>query len=152
MMANTCAMWQPAAHTTDQLSSPNCLTRATQKSLTLNEKYLRVFWKMPGEWTISRKDYKTERARGLGRKKKEKRKEKKKKKEKKEEKKREEIGKGNQTTALRFQTGGTHQTSPASIRGLLPQNVRQINIKQTNMQVLSPNARHNRQFWTSAWV
>ena len=33
------------------------------------------------------------------------------------EKTREEIGKGNQMTALRFQTGGTHQTSPASLRG-----------------------------------
>ena len=30
---------------------------------------------------------------------------------------REEIGKGNQMTALRFQTGGKHQTSPASLRG-----------------------------------
>ena len=31
---------------------------------------------------------------------------------------REEIGKGNQITALRFQTGGQHQTSPATLRGL----------------------------------
>ena len=39
-MANTSAIWQQAAHTTYQLSSPSCLTRAIQKSLTLNEKYL----------------------------------------------------------------------------------------------------------------
>ena len=41
----------------------------------------------------------TERARGRGR------------------KTREEIGKGNQMTALRFQTGERHQTSPASLEG-----------------------------------
>ena len=55
-MANTSAIWQQAAHTTDQLSSPSCSTRAIQKSLTLNKKYLKVFWKKKsGEWTISRK-------------------------------------------------------------------------------------------------
>ena len=32
---------------------------------------------------------------------------------------REEIAKWNQMTALRFQTGGRHQTSPASLRGEL---------------------------------
>ena len=42
-MANTSAIWQQVARTTDQLSSPSCSTRAIQKSLTLNEKYLRVF-------------------------------------------------------------------------------------------------------------
>ena len=31
---------------------------------------------------------------------------------------REEIAKWNQMTALRFQTAGRHQTSPASLRGL----------------------------------
>ena len=31
---------------------------------------------------------------------------------------REEIVKWNQMTALRFHTGGRHQTSPASLRGL----------------------------------
>ena len=54
------------------IRSPNCPTRAIQKSLTLNEKYLRVFWrekKKSGEQTIThqQKNYKTERARGLGR-------------------------------------------------------------------------------------
>ena len=60
----------------------------------------------------------TERARGLGRKKRERKKREKKKreKEKRKEKKREEIGKGNQMTARRFQTGGRHQTFPASLR------------------------------------
>ena len=54
-MANTSAIWQQAAHTTYQLSSPRCSTRAIQKSLTLDENYLRVFWQKSGEWTISRK-------------------------------------------------------------------------------------------------
>ena len=40
IMANTSAIWQQAAHTTHQLSSPSCSTRAIQKSLPLNEKYL----------------------------------------------------------------------------------------------------------------
>ena len=40
IMANTSAIRQQAAHTTDQLSSPSCSTRAVQKSLTHNEKYL----------------------------------------------------------------------------------------------------------------
>ena len=39
-MANTSAIGQQAAHTTHQLSSPSCSTRAMEKSLTLNEKYL----------------------------------------------------------------------------------------------------------------
>ena len=47
------------------------------------------------------KNDKRERARGLDRKAKE------------------EIGKGNQMTALRFQTGGRHQTSPANRNILL---------------------------------
>ena len=37
-MVNTSAIGQQAAHTTYQLSSPSCSTRAIQKSLTLNEK------------------------------------------------------------------------------------------------------------------
>ena len=51
------------------------------------------------EWTIRQKKNKTERVTGLGRRTKE------------------EIAKWNQMTALRFQTGGRHQTSPASLRG-----------------------------------
>ena len=46
-----------------------------------------------------KKEDKTERARGLGR------------------RTREEIAKWDQMTALRFQTKGRHQTSPASLRG-----------------------------------
>ena len=53
-MANTSAIWQQAAHTTYQLSPPSCSRRAIQKSLTLIEKYLRLFRKK-SEWTISRK-------------------------------------------------------------------------------------------------
>ena len=52
-MANT--IWQQAAHTTYQLSSPSCSTRAIQKSLTLNEKYESFLGEKSGEWTISRK-------------------------------------------------------------------------------------------------
>ena len=37
--ANTSVIWQHAAHTTDQLSSPNRYTGTIQKSLSLNEKY-----------------------------------------------------------------------------------------------------------------
>ena len=51
---------------------------------------------------------------------------------------REEIAKWNQMTALRFQTVGRHQTSPASTRGLLiiimPDNdmiLSEIRIRQT---------------------
>ena len=44
-MANTSAIWQQAAHSTYQLSSPSCSTIAIQKSPTLSEKYFRVFWK-----------------------------------------------------------------------------------------------------------
>ena len=38
---------------------------------------------------------------------------------------REEIAKWNQLTALRFQTGGRHQISPASFRGIREQ-IRQV--------------------------
>ena len=54
-MANTSAIWQQAAHTTYQLSSPSCSIRAIQKSLTLNEKYLSFLEKKSGGSTISRK-------------------------------------------------------------------------------------------------
>ena len=54
-----------------QLSSPSCSTRAIQKSLTLNEKYLSFLKKKnekkkkSGERTISKKNDKTETARGV---------------------------------------------------------------------------------------
>ena len=53
------------------------------------------------EWASRQKKDETERVTGLGR------------------KTREEIVKWNQMTALRFQTGGRHQTSQASPRDLL---------------------------------
>ena len=34
-MANTSAIWQQAAHTISQLSSPSCSTKAIHKSLSL---------------------------------------------------------------------------------------------------------------------
>ena len=55
-MANTSAIWQQAAHTTYQLSPPSCSTRDIQKNIkinnnkiTLNEIYLRGFWKISQE-------------------------------------------------------------------------------------------------------
>ena len=36
---NTSAMWQQAAHTTYQLQSLSCSTKAIQKSLTLNKQW-----------------------------------------------------------------------------------------------------------------
>ena len=68
IMANTSAIWQQAAHTTYQLSSPSCSTRAIQKSLTLNKNCLRVFWKKVRRMDHKQKNDRTERARGLGRK------------------------------------------------------------------------------------
>ena len=99
IMANTSAIWKQAAHTTYQLSSPSCSTRAIQKSLTLKEKYLSFLGGKSGEWTISRKMTRQKEQKDQA------------------EKTREEIEKGYQMTALRFQTGGRHQTSPASLRG-----------------------------------
>ena len=70
-----------------------------KKRLPLNERYWRIFWKK-----FRRKDQQAEKDQiekvtVLGR------------------RTREEIAKWNQMTALRFQTGGRHQTSPASLRG-----------------------------------
>ena len=85
--ANTSIIWQHAAHTTDQLSSPNRQTGATQKSLSLNKKYWRIFWKKFRRKDQQAENGKTERLKGLGR------------------RTRENIAKWNQMTALRFQTG-----------------------------------------------
>ena len=72
-----------------------------KKSLSLNEKYWKNFLeKVQQNGPAGRKKDKTERALGLG------------------GRNREETVKWNQVTALRFQTGGRHQTSPASLRGL----------------------------------
>ena len=101
IMANISAICQQTAHTTYQLSSPSCSTRAIQKSLTLlNQKMVEQFLKkMPGEWTIthSQRNDMAESARGLGK------------------KMREEIRNRNQMTILRFQTG----SKTSDILGLL---------------------------------
>jgi len=95
-MANTSAIWQQAAHTTDQLSSPSRSTRSIQKSLTLNENYLSFLKKKKsGEWTISREITRQKEQEDYTQK-----------------KTKEEIGKGNQITALRFKTGENHTDIP----------------------------------------
>ena len=77
------------------------LNRRIQKSLSLNEKYWKNFReKVQENGPAGRKKDKTERVIGLGR------------------RTGEETVKWNQMTALRFQTGGRHQISPASLRGL----------------------------------
>ena len=43
--ANTSAIWQHAAHITDQLTSPSCLTGTIHKCLSLNEKFRDTFKK-----------------------------------------------------------------------------------------------------------
>ena len=70
-----------------------------KKSPSLNEKYRGIFWKKFRRKGQQAESDKTERVTGLGR------------------RTREEIAKWNQMTALRFQTGGRHQTSPASLQG-----------------------------------
>ena len=54
-MTNTSTIWQQPAHTTYRLSSPSCLARATQKSLTLHESCLKFSGEKSGEWTTSKK-------------------------------------------------------------------------------------------------
>jgi len=56
MMANTSAIWQQAARTTDQLSSPSCSTRAIQKipKKISTKKFGEFPGKKLGEWTTSR--------------------------------------------------------------------------------------------------
>ena len=63
-MANTSAIWQQAAHIIYQLSSPIRSTRAHLLMKNTGE----FSGKEPGEWKISRKNDKTERATGLARK------------------------------------------------------------------------------------
>ena len=73
----------------------------------------------------------TERARGLGK------------------KNPEEIGKGNQMTALRFQTGGGHQTSPASLWGLFKVNRYRHNSWE---QIVLKRTFCTKESSTSSWV
>ena len=72
----------------------------TKKAYLLTKKNIEEFSGTSSEkWTRRQKKDKTGRVTGLGR------------------RIREEIAKWNQMTALRFQTWGRHQTSPASLRG-----------------------------------
>ena len=130
--ANTSVIWQHAAHTTDQLSSPNCWTGAIQKSLSLNEKYWRIFLKKFRRKGQQAENDKTERVTGLGR------------------RTREELAKWNQMTALRFQTGGRHQTSPASLWPLLEKKKKNWTPPQKKKSVIGrmPEAKsHSAQHW-----
>ena len=75
-------------------------TQEPYKKAYLLTKHIEEFSrKSSGEWANRQKKDKTERVTGLG------------------IRAREEIAKWNQMTALRFQTRGRHQTSPASLRG-----------------------------------
>ena len=109
IMANTTAVWQHAAHATDQLSSPSCYTTAipTEKK----EKRAHFLTKNTEESSGERnqengpvgrkkKRRKTERAMRVSR------------------RTGVETVKWNQMTALRFQTGGRHQISPSSLQGI----------------------------------
>ena len=91
LTANTSAIWQHAAHTTDQLTSPSRWTGAIQKSLSLHEKYWRILWKKFRKMDWQAEKVMTERVTGLGR------------------RTREKMAKWNQMTALRFQTGGDNR-------------------------------------------
>ena len=85
---------------------------------------------------------KTERVTGLGR------------------RPREEIAKWNQMTALRFQTGGRHQTSPASLQGLslvARGSAVQITLKSSILIILSLTMTlilktANQSFWKTIWL
>ena len=68
------------------------------------------------EMTSRQKNIRQERVTGLGR------------------RTREEIAKWNQMTALRFQTGGRHQISPASLRGQVSRQYRPSNSTKYNDQ------------------
>ena len=65
-MANTSAIWQRAAHTTYQLSSPSCSTKAISRGLTPN-KICKVFGKVIRMDYLHKNDQ-IKRARGLCRK------------------------------------------------------------------------------------
>ena len=72
-----------------------------KKAYLLTKNIEKNFWKKFREKDQQAEKDKTERVTALGR------------------RTREETEKWNQTTALRFQTGGRHQTSPASLQGLV---------------------------------
>ena len=67
-MLYKCIMENTSAHTTYQLSSPSCSTRAIQKSLTLNKKYLSFLEKSQENGPLAEKlpDRKSERKKTRG--------------------------------------------------------------------------------------
>ena len=67
LMANTSAIWQRAAHTTDQLSSPSCSTGVISRGLTPNKKN-RFFSEKVRRIDYQHKNDQIKRARGLCRK------------------------------------------------------------------------------------
>ena len=82
----------------------NCLLLTAKqepykKAYLLTKNIEEFFWKKFRRKGQQAENDKTERLTGLGK------------------RTRKEIAKWNQMTALRFQTGGRHQTSPASLRG-----------------------------------
>ena len=97
MTANTSAIWQHAALTNYHFLVAD--QELYQKAYLLVKNVDKFSWEKSGVWISRQKQYKTERAMGVGR------------------RTREEIVKWNQTKALRFQTGGRHQTSSTSLRG-----------------------------------
>ena len=97
-MTKTSAIWQHAAKTPTNLLLLAAKQEPYKKSLSLNEKYWSIFWKKK----FRRKGQQAELDRKGNRTR---------------QRAREEIAKWNQMTALRFQTGGRHQTSPASLWG-----------------------------------
>ena len=58
---------------------------------------------------------------------------------------REEIPKWNQMTALRFQTGGRHQTSPASLRGYTRDRRRRHRLDSNNFLQITSSSTGSRE-------
>ena len=88
------AIWQHAAHTTNQFISPSCWTEVIQKSLSLYEKYWRIFWKKFRRKDQQAEKDKIERVTGIGR------------------RTREETAKWNQMTALMIPDRGKTSDIP----------------------------------------
>lgn len=101
-MSNSCAIRQQVAYSIYQVSSSSCPTRAFRKASF----FMKNIGEFSGEkWQNSRPPV-------------EKKKEKKTKSKRTRQKNKRVETKENQMTAMRFQTGGSHQTSPAPLWGL----------------------------------
>ena len=68
LTANTSAIWQRAAHTTYQLSSPSCSTGVISRGLTPNKNLRVLFCKKVRKIDYQHKNDQIKRARGLCRK------------------------------------------------------------------------------------